>query len=218
MMTIKNMRLEWIPASGEYFQPPEKGIIISATGLRGLFADPPELNIAAVSAEGQGGIVKKKIGLFVACNVSLEKVFNYPPESPAPMKLVGDPKRGTARRVYEFIGKDSGLDFRLGLTIHEARGTWSSEPHDFELEALKSLKPMRFWEQFAYITDPPNEWGIQIRQGFLNGEFMQDQQVIRDRDILSIPLGVHMVTAGPGVKLAYIWVYQAEDISSAEKF
>lgn len=219
---IRNIKLKWgskgthfTPPSkgltGEYFDPPF-GLAITAKP-NDIFSDPPVLQIEVKKETGH--VVTDDIYLFVSYEYAQEITI---PSGPPPMKLVGDPARGALRRVYEFIGKESGADLRLGLTIHEAFGTWSSEPHSFELEALKSLKPMRFWEEFAYITQPANEWGIQMRQGFLNGQLIQDIQPIRDRDILDIPLGVHMVTAAPGVKLAYIWVYQAEDISAAEKF
>jgi len=212
-MTINPMDLKWTRANGPKLS---SGLVISLPDIDGLFSGDiqDELVITPASLKGtydDGSEFKLRI----FCD--LPEKFSLPTGPPA-MKFVGDPERGTARNVYEYIGKDSGLDFRLGMTIHEGRGTWSSEPHDFELEALKSLKPMRFWEKFAYITDPPSGWGIQTRQGFLDGKWMQDTQIIRDRDILDIPLGVHMVTAGPGVRLAYIWVYQAENISAAEKF
>jgi hypothetical protein len=127
---------------------------------------------------------------------------------------------GSGRCVYPIIN-DPAYSFRAGLTVHKTLGTWSSLPHEFEKVEILEPRPMPFFEKFAYITDPGGGWGIQTRIGHLfggrgnsnitfeDGEswFCNDIQIIRDRDIMNIPLGSHPVTAGPGIRLAYIWAY-----------
>ena len=130
---------------------------------------------------------------------------------------------GTARDVYP-IFNDPALPFRAGLTVHAARGTWSSLPHAFEAAEILTPRPMPFYEQFAYVTDPPGMGGYQVRTGHLwpTGRemsdasywwegpdadstkiFINDVIAIRDRDILDIPLGSHRVTGDAGVRLLY---------------
>jgi 5-deoxy-D-glucuronate isomerase len=138
----------------------------------------------------------------------------------------GDAGEGTARRVYPFLNSRS-LSFRAGLTVHDAFGTWSSLPHAFELTDLQKPKPNPFYEQFAYVTQPAGEWGIQTRIGHLftedyksfdpNYRWANDTVTFKDRDIVDIPLGVHPVTAGPGVRLAYFWMYYG-GLQQREKF
>lgn len=131
----------------------------------------------------------------------------------------GNADEGTLRDVYP-IFNDPALSFRAGLTVHSARGTWSSLPHEFEREEILTPRPMPFYEQFAYVTDPPGGWGIQVRIGHHFQEFAESRwdghkfesaiEVIRDRDILDIPLGSHPVTGGPGMKLCYFWAYWSD--------
>lgn len=145
----------------------------------------------------------------------------------------GNLEDNTARDVYPIIN-DPGLLFRAGLTVHASRGSWSSLPHKFEAEEILTPRPMPFYEQFAYVTDPPGGWGAQVRIGHVYHEFPDSRfdglqftnriEVIRDRDILEIPLGSHPVTGGPGVRLMYFWIYStsgptaAVTMSQREKF
>lgn len=152
---------------------------------------------------------------------------------------------GTARDVYP-IFNDPTLPFRAGLTVHAARGTWSSLPHKFEAVEILTPRPMPFFEQFAYVTDPPGGWGVQVRIGHLYEEppppgnltplrsvgcdiqpnedfyiqWVKDAVVIRDRDILDIPLGSHPVVASPGTKMCYLWCYWCDPLAmqGREKF
>lgn len=156
----------------------------------------------------------------------------------------GKLKDGTARDVYP-IFNDPALPFRAGLTVHAAHGTWSSLPHAFEAAEILTPRPMPFYEQFAYITFPPGGWGVQVRIGHLyatprvvgsytvgsydgnsdvqptedyNLEWVKDAVVIRDRDILDIPLGSHPASGGPGIQLCYFWAYWGWLDPSREKF
>jgi hypothetical protein len=140
----------------------------------------------------------------------------------------GRQSQGHARYVWQFIGADSDLPFRAGLTIHKAKGTWSSLPHDFEALYMQSPKPMGFDEKFYFMTKPRQEWGVVLRTGHLtfknNGlggtfsELVNDIVVVRDGDNLQIPLGSHPVSGGPGVTMAYFWAYACDDLSLMEKF
>lgn len=146
----------------------------------------------------------------------------------------GDLADGTARHVYPLLNHPS-LPFRAGLTLHATKGTWSSLPHEFEREEILLPRPMPFYEKFAYVTEEPGGQGIQLRTGHLFGKddemgageyinWVNDKVVIRDRDIVEIPLGSHPVTALGGTKLGYFWVYWSSGptahltMSSREKF
>lgn len=143
-----------------------------------------------------------------------------------PCHAKGEEGQGTARLVYPILN-DPALPFRAGLTVHAARGTWSSLPHKFEAEEILTPRPMPFYERFAYVTDPPGGWGVQMRIGHLFNEygesvwdgyqFQNEALIIRDRDILGIPLGSHPVSGGPGVRLCYFWVYWGS-LEGREKF
>lgn len=152
----------------------------------------------------------------------------------------GEPENGTHRYVYPLFN-DPALPFRAGLTLHAAKGTWSSLPHEFEREEILTPRPMPFYEKFAYITAEPGGWGIQTRIGHLfeappdavglldlphridapnrdmTVDWINDAVVIRDRDILDIPLGSHPVTMGPGILGGYFWIYWGS-LEGREKF
>lgn len=217
-MSIVNLSMDWIQPQAAY-KPPREGLLVTSTRAN-IFNDPPAVNVERVITSGTYDISTTNINLFIS---SAEITGINPALLPAPGSVptlheVGTLAEGTARRVYQYIDASTGLDFRFGLTVHAARGTWSSEPHAFESESMKDPRPMLFWEQFAYLTQPRNKWGIQVRHGFIGDSINTDFKPIRDRDILRIPLGVHPVTAGPGTLLSYFWLYQADDISAAEKF
>jgi len=138
----------------------------------------------------------------------------------------GSIENGDLRNVYQFVGKNSGLPIRAGLTVHSGNGGWSSTPHQFEKEYILSPKPMWFREQFAYLTYPKAGWGVQIRTGHLldmryeddEAEFVNDVKVIADKDVLSIPLGSHPVSGGVGYRMAYFWCYTCPHMALMEKF
>lgn len=161
-------------------------------------------NLAIVGVNGKHDLLESIVGL------TYKKVSK------------GNLEDGTAREVYPIIN-DPSLPFRAGLTVHLARGTWSSLPHEFEAKEILDPKPMPFYEQFAYVTDPPGGWGIQVRMGHLFDSensyvtWTNHTVEIRDRDILSIPLGSHPVTAGPGTRLMYFWLYWGS-LEGREKF
>ena len=115
----------------------------------------------------------------------------------------GNAEDGTERKVALFV-RNEEYGFYGGITVHQARGSWSSsELHDFEIDTVScpstgSPYP-HFREKFAYITWPVRSWLVQCKGGVAD--------IHRDRDIVSIPIGPHPVVAAPGTQLAYIWVY-----------
>lgn len=133
----------------------------------------------------------------------------------------GELEDGTRRYVYPLFN-DPALPFRAGLTLHATRGTWSSLPHEFEARDALLSRPASFYEQFAFITEEPWMGGVVKRNGFLfdpegNPEKVNDILNVRDRDIVSIPLGAHPVSGDPGVKIGYFWVYWG-NLEGREKF
>lgn len=111
------------------------------------------------------------------------------------------------RYVQHCITQEHELGFRAGLTVHYARGTWSSwPPHPFEVENLARPKPIPFHEQFAIFTNPPGGWALQMIRGHEKTKI----HVRRDRDIVDIPLSAHPIVAAPGYQLAYFWAYSCD--------
>lgn len=129
-----------------------------------------------------------------------QKVFND-------VEKVSVGKDAYLRTVYIFRGTEE-FGFHAGLTVHSAPGTWSSyPPHKFEAESIlsPSYGPYKaFREKFAYITDPPGGWGLQIVVTGNEGKF---SHIWSDRDIVDIPLSNHAVVAGPETIAAYFWLY-----------
>ena len=123
----------------------------------------------------------------------------------------GNAEDGNLRSVYEYVGKESGLTIRAGVTVHHTGGTWSSWPaHEFEMQALMAPTQLfpHFSEIFAYITNPCDMWGIRVSApSKAETRYQGGVKVFRDRDICDVPLGAHPVVAAPGTRLAYIWAY-----------
>lgn len=122
---------------------------------------------------------------------------------------------GHYRRVYVLdIGDKANL--RAGLTVHGSLGSWSSyPPHKFEIDALMSPVETGFYEVFAYVTDPPMRWGVQVVES-KNRQSKVD--IIQDRQVKEIPLSNHPVVAAPDTQLAYFWAYTSKDVRYTEKF
>jgi len=112
---------------------------------------------------------------------------------------------GNAQRdVYHFL-KPSGPapQLRLGITKHRGTGTWSSLPHDFEL----NLEP-GFEEVFFYLISGGNQRAIQVGEGmWQNGERVQATWFVHDHSFGTVPMGYHPVVGEPGVSVNYVWVY-----------
>lgn len=119
--------------------------------------------------------------------------------------IVGD--GNTQRRVYHYL-KPGGpaTTMRLGMTIHSDEGTWSSLPHDFELNTEPG-----FEEVFFYILDGGSKKGIQVGKGvWCDGSPVDSIWPIGDKTFGTVPMGYHPVVGEPGVKVAYVWAYLAK--------
>jgi len=120
----------------------------------------------------------------------------------------GTVAQNNRRTIYEYMSDELyGMGLYVGLTVHDALGSWSSWPvHEYEINALTApiaLYP-DFSEKFAFMTNPMGNWGLQARSQ-ANGE--KSVLKFRDGDIIDIPLGAHPSVAGPATRLAYFWAY-----------
>ncbi len=111
------------------------------------------------------------------------------------------------RDVYHFL-KPGGPapTMRLGITSHKGIGTWSSLPHDFELNTEKD-----FEEVFFYILDGGPQRAIQVGKGVWHDNTpVDDVWKVEHNSFGTIPMGYHPVVAEPHVHVSYIWVYLAK--------
>ena len=108
------------------------------------------------------------------------------------------------RDVYHFlIPSGPAPTMRLGLTVHCGKGTWSSLPHDFEL----NLEP-DFEEVFFYLLDGGEKQAIQVGQGvWSDNSKVNSAWRVSDKTFSAVPMGYHPVGAEPGVSVAYVWAY-----------
>ena len=113
-------------------------------------------------------------------------------------------KGNAERNVYHYL-KPGGPapTMRLGITKHIGEGTWSSLPHDFELNTEPG-----FEEVFFYLLKGTTQKAIQRGKGVwhtnepINGAWLVD-----DRTFGTVPMGFHPVVGEPGVHVSYIWIY-----------
>lgn len=115
---------------------------------------------------------------------------------------------GNAQRdVYHYL-KPGGPapTMRLGITVHRGEGTWSSLPHDFELNTEHG-----FEEVFFYILEGGSQKGIQVGKGvWCDNSPVDSVWPIKDRTFGTVPMGYHPVVGEPGVQVAYVWAYLAK--------
>lgn len=120
-------------------------------------------------------------------------------------RKVGD--SAAVRTVYLIELPDNPVldDLYMGVTVHSGPGSWSSwPPHKFERDSLLAPLGYRdFFEKFAFVTDPPSQWGLQM----VMGKTASEAKIIQDRDIVTIPLSSHPVVGGPECRMAYVWAY-----------
>lgn len=124
-----------------------------------------------------------------------------------PHKVLTIGKGNTERTVEHYLTKDNAYQMRLGLTIHNGDGTWSSLPHHFEL-----TPELGFEELFYYIlsgkTQDGKQRAIQTKRGmYHNGVVDETLEIIHHETFGVIPMGYHAVCAEPGIKVAYVWAY-----------
>lgn len=109
------------------------------------------------------------------------------------------------RDVYHFLkpNPEAHLQMRLGLTVHDGLGTWSSLPHDFENHLEKD-----FEEIFFYIIKGEKKKAYQVGRGvWADGSVVDEIWPAVDRTFSVIPMGHHPVVGEPKVNVSYVWVY-----------
>ncbi len=108
------------------------------------------------------------------------------------------------RDVYHYL-KPSGpaQELRIGITKHRGIGTWSSLPHDFEL----NLEP-GFEEVFFYLINGGKRRAIQVGEGvWFDNSPVKDSWFVEDHTFGTIPMGYHPVVGEPGSTVHYVWAY-----------
>lgn len=111
------------------------------------------------------------------------------------------------RDVIHFL-KPGGpaLTMRLGITKHRGLGTWSSLPHDFELNTEPG-----FEEVFFYLLKGRNQSAIQVGKGVWHDNTpVDDVWKVYNRTFGTVPMGYHPVVGEPGVHVSYVWCYLAK--------
>ena len=108
------------------------------------------------------------------------------------------------RNVFHYLKpKGPAPELRLGITKHSAEGTWSSLPHDFEL----NLEP-GFEEVFFHLLSGGNARAIQVGRGVWHDySAVDDAWFVTDHSFSTIPMGYHPVVGEPGVTVHYVWAY-----------
>ena len=106
------------------------------------------------------------------------------------------------RDVYHFLRPGGPAPtMRLGITHHIGPGTWSSLPHDFELNTEPG-----FEEVFFHILRGGSQRAIQLGRGvWADGAAVDCSWPVRDGTFSTIPMGYHPVVGEPGVSVSYGW-------------
>lgn len=112
---------------------------------------------------------------------------------------------GNAKRdVFHYLKPNGPApEMRLGITKHIGSGTWSSLPHDFELNTEPG-----FEEIFFYILKGGTQKGIQRGDGvWVDNTNINSCWSIEDETFGMVPMGYHPVVGEPSVTVSYIWIY-----------
>lgn len=123
----------------------------------------------------------------------------------AQLIVVGD--ANTQRDVFHYLRPGGPAPtLRLGITVHRGEGTWSSLPHNFELNTEPG-----FEEVFFYLLENASRRGIQVGKGvWFDNTHVDTVWPIKDRTFATVPMGYHPVVGEPGVKVSYVWAYLAK--------
>jgi 5-deoxy-D-glucuronate isomerase len=98
---------------------------------------------------------------------------------------------------------------RLGLTVHRGNGTWSSLPHDFELNMNPGFKDVSF-----YMLNGATRRGVQVRKRvWFNNNSMDSVWSINDQTFGVVSMGYHPLVGEAGGHVAYTWEYLAKNKS-----
>lgn len=113
-------------------------------------------------------------------------------------------KGNEQRDVFHYLTPNGPApELRLGITKHCDVGSWSSLPHDFEL----NLEP-GFEEVFFHLISGGNKRAIQVGEGvWHDNSSVKDAWFVEDHSFSTIPMGYHPVVGEPGTKVHYVWVY-----------
>ena len=111
------------------------------------------------------------------------------------------------RDVYHYLKpRGPAPTMRLGITKHRGEATWSSLPHDFELNTERG-----FEEIFFYILEGGPGRAVQIGKGVWHDNKKVDAVwLVKNKTFGVVPMGYHPVAGLPGVRVSYIWVYLAK--------
>lgn len=111
------------------------------------------------------------------------------------------------RDVYHYLKPNGPApNLRLGITVHRGVGTWSSLPHDFELNV-----ECGFEEVFFYLLKGSKQRAIQVGQGIWHdGTPVNASWFVKHETFGTIPMGYHPVVGEPGVNVSYVWVYDCK--------
>lgn len=111
------------------------------------------------------------------------------------------------REVFHFlVPSGPAPTLRLGFTTHSGEGSWSSLPHDFELNTEPG-----FEEIFFYLLNGGSRRAIQVGRGvWLDNEPVDSVWPVKHETFSCIPMGYHPVVGEPGVVVVYIWAYLAK--------
>ncbi|PIQ69013.1 MAG: hypothetical protein COV91_00805 [Candidatus Taylorbacteria bacterium CG11_big_fil_rev_8_21_14_0_20_46_11] len=143
---------------------------------------------------------------------TIEKViFSYDGDKTVILKkeaqaiVVGE--GNTKRDVYHFLKpKGPAPTMRLGITVHRDSGTWSSLPHDFELNTEKG-----FEEVFFYLLKGGSERAIQVGKGvWFDNHKVDSAWFVHNKTFGTVPMGYHPIVGEPGAIVSYVWVYLAK--------
>ena len=108
------------------------------------------------------------------------------------------------RDVFHYLKPNGPApELRLGITKHKGIGSWSSLPHDFEL----NLEP-GFEEVFFHLISGTKKRAIQIGEGvWYDNSPVKEAWFVEDHTFSTIPMGYHPVVGEPGTIVHYVWAY-----------
>ncbi|HEY9584312.1 MAG TPA: 5-deoxy-glucuronate isomerase [Candidatus Paceibacterota bacterium] len=111
------------------------------------------------------------------------------------------------RDVYHYLKpKGPAPHMRLGITKHRGVATWSSLPHDFELNTEAG-----FEEIFFYILEGGPKKAVQVGKGvWFDNTPVDSAWLVEDKSFGVVPMGYHPIAGLPGVTVSYVWVYLAK--------
>ncbi|MAG12692.1 hypothetical protein CL630_02650 [bacterium] len=120
--------------------------------------------------------------------------------------VVGEGQNETRDVVHFLKPGGPAPTMRLGITHHRGEGTWSSLPHDFELNTEPG-----FEEVFFYVLKGGTQKAIQVGRGMWHdGEDVDGVWPVRNETFGTVPMGYHPVVGEPGVRVSYVWAYLAK--------